>query len=212
MKNIKYLTILILSLSFYTVIISCSDENNVEKVSSNINFRENFITNKTFDIIKQDFQKLSIKDKHILWDNKINQLLSENLPEEHILLIKELKIEFEKNINKKENRLKSIFIQLAQITPEEDFIKMFFELTDYKFHGHFQKFIPSESFNIYLENCNYEYTDYQRVAPLPDCNCSYTCTIQTINPSICQTSKCNPTMDGCGPFGLSECDGRLYFC
>jgi len=201
------------------IMASCSDnEPNYDSTNREALNRKEFVSGKDFQDLKENFSRLHLNDKRNLWNNKIEQLLSLDLPTQHIILVKELKEEFAKNVEGMENNVQSTVIKLAQITPEKDFTKMFFELGDYEFSGKFETVGDNQLLISYLKSCDFKYNQAvkggvaSKEAPLPACNCNYTCTAQTINPGLCSNGKCAPTADGCGPFGMSECDGRLYFC
>ena len=219
MKTKFFIIIFILVSSFF--LINCSDENNDEIQNLKIENKERkkFLEGKNFEERKKEFKLLSKVEKFTLWNEKNNQLLTLELPKEHLILIQKLKDEYFKSVYNKENDLKEVFIELAKIIPEDEFIKMFFELDDYNYKNNFNIIIKNDNFINYLKTCDYKYdnikinidnSDIERVAP--DCNCNYSCSAQTINPAICSSSNCSPTADGCGPFGLSGCDGRVYFC
>jgi hypothetical protein len=213
MKKISIITILF---AFVSTIIffSCSNETDNKDTKSKISLRSDFLGKKTYQEMKTNFDKLKFEDKINLWESKIDQLLSQKLPQEHIELIKKIQIEYKKANILESNSLKETLLRLAEITPEKDFIEMFMDLKDYNFSGSFEKVTNLDALTIYLEECDYQYsqTINSKVAALPDCNCNYSCTAQTINPHVCSSSNCAPTIDGCGPFGMSSCDGRVYIC
>lgn len=202
------------------LLLSCSnDEPSIEGL--NIELRRPFLENKSYLEIKKEFNMLSNKEKHHLWNEKLEQILSQNIPEEQKELIQRLKLEFSKNYDNENNQIKQISLSLAKIIPEEEFKKMFFELDDYspsspKFLIHSQKQLIAE-----LENSTFYYRgvngDQEEdpdtgIGDVPDCNCNWSCDAQTINPGICSGSNCNPTNTGCGFLGMNGCYRILYFC
>lgn len=212
MKKIKlYLLVLLVSQLF----VNCTDSDSYDGTSPVAQKRQEFLKEDNYDIVKSKFRKLDVKDKFALWNNKIDQLLAQNFSDEHINLLMKLKAEFKKNSDGKENELKEVFIDLAKITPEKEYIEMFFELDDYTFNGNFDnKVVSNKSLIKYLETCDFTY-DNSKLLQRPylrDCNCNYSCYVQTANPGVCQTDRCNPTSDGCGPFGMSGCDGAVFLC
>lgn len=218
MKKVFLFIVLIVSMSITILTFSCS-EDNTTKQNVETNLRSNFLGAKSYQDLKTSFDKLDTNKKIDLWNSKLNQLLSQKLPAEHINLIEQLQLEFKKSNRNESNKLKELFIKLAQITPEKDFIVMFMDLKDYKFRGDFDKNNLKNKNELlsYLDNCDYSYSSVlardldDSIGP-PDCNCNYSCTAQTINPAVCYSSSCKPTIDGCGPFGMSSCDGRVYIC
>jgi hypothetical protein len=214
MKKINLLAVFVATIIIAMIFYSCSKESEVEP-SKNTNLRTNFLGKKTYQEMKPTFDKLTFEEKVNLWENKINQLLTQNFPKEHLSLIKKLQMEFKKSNRNELNSLKETFIQLAKITPEKDFMDMFMDLKDYKFNGSFEVLKKQEELITYLNTSDYQYSktvNYLSDSNAPPCNCNYSCSAQTVNPHVCYTSSCTPTTDGCGPFGLSSCDGRVYIC
>lgn len=206
--------VLIVTMSITMLTFSCSNENGSNQ-NLDANLRSNFLGAKSYQDMKSSFDRLNTNEKTDLWNSKLNQLLSQKLPDEHIDLIEQLQIEFKKSNNNKANKLKELFIKLAEITPEKDFVLMFMDLKDYEFKGYFDKdsLTNKKELIVYLENSDYQYSNrLPNPSTIPDCNCNYSCTAQTINPHVCSSSSCAATTDGCGPFGMSSCDGIVYIC
>lgn len=172
--------------------------------------RNNFLEGKEYLFKKSDFSNLPVSDKAALWNEKLNQLIAQDFPVEHLYLLKQIKVEYEKAVLKQDNKMKELILDLAIITPENDFSIMLLDLGDYSYVGFKQEKVNPAFYN-YLESCDYTYSD-AKLPPTRACNCNYTCTVQTVNPVVCHTSSCMPTFDGCGPFGFSACDGLLYLC
>ena len=219
MKNLRFfIGGILLFTAVTTAVISCS-ENDTQATSeaSNHNFmargnlRGNFLNGNEWAYKKNDFNRLSIADKCDLWNEKVDQLLSLSLPTQHIDLIRQLKVELQNHKDGRAHQLGQVFSQIADITPDEDFIAMFFELKDYDYPN---RFIGTGTASSRLRGYVTAQHYFFSAAPDSDtpCNCAYSCTAQTINPAVCYTSSCSPTMDGCGPFGMSECDGLVYIC
>lgn len=124
--KITFFVMAITSLTF----LSCSKDENSNP--SEIN-RSSFLVGKNSDEIKSSFRKLPVNDKFALWDSKLEQLLSQKLPENQLELIEQLKLEMNNVRIGDQNRFQEIAINLARITPEQDFIEMFSDLSDYKF-------------------------------------------------------------------------------
>lgn len=206
--------VLIVTMSITMLTFSCSNENGSNQ-NLDANLRSNFLGAKSYQDMKSSFDRLNTNEKTDLWNSKLNQLLSQKLPDEHIDLIEQLQIEFKKSNNSKANKLKELFIKLAEITPEKDFVLMFMDLKDYEFKGYFDKdnLINKKELIVYLENSDYQYSNrLPNPSTIPECNCNYSCSAQTINPHVCSSSGCAATTDGCGPFGMSGCDGLVYIC
>lgn len=220
MKNLKvFIGSIFVLCVVVTAIYSCSDNEtqNSEVSPDNSmmakgNLREGFLGREDFAFMKKEFNALSIAEKCALWDEKIDQLLSLQLPAQHLTLITELKAELQKHKEGRAHQIRQKFEQLSVITPDEDFIQMFFEMKDYSFSNN--TFIGTGSSTERLRNyVKQDYAFQNTNVTTADCNCAYTCNSQAfIFPHTCYTSTCNPTLDGCGPFGMSECDGLLYIC
>lgn len=164
--------------------------------------RAAFLKNKNQSQIVADFNKLNSEEKNALWVEKMDQLLSQGLPNEHVVLIKNLKSQIIKNKREKAFELIETAIDLTKITPEDDFIKMFESLYDYNYNGGFTG--KTEVTSSIIETINQLGTvtvsEYDSI--LPSCNCNWTCGLYASH-----TSSCNATIDGCGFLGFSACDG-----
>jgi hypothetical protein len=205
MKKYK-LSILIALFLGFIVFIACSKENSNSISSQATTFRADFIKGKSFDETKNSFDKLTTIEKYDLWNEKLDQLLSENLPNEHMVLIKELKIELVNIKENKFNRIPELAIQLAEITPKNDFIRMFAELGDYKYNGKFSdnEKVSADIINTFkiVKNNNLKSTS---ILKLPNCNCSWTFD-STVGGS---TSNCIETTSGCGFMWQFPCTGKV---
>ncbi len=162
--------------------------------------RSNFVNGKTQEQIVNDFNKLSAADKNLLWIDKLNQLLSQNLPTEHTSLITELKQLLLNNSTRSNQG--QIFIQksvrLAQITPSEDLINMFESLLDYRYQGRFVGATATpEALIKDIENLSVGGTNNSSQSRACSCRwCLFTAGA---------TTNCKATIDGCGWFGLQSC-------
>lgn len=164
-------------------------------VGNSQTFRENFLKGMTSDQVIEAFSKLSESDQKKLWLEKIDQLISLKLPNEHHNLIKEIRETIDKGIDEKSSSyfLNSV-AKLAQITPLKDFGNMVETLGDYKYDGKFDdtRKVPEtiikgiESFDMFSKG---------------SCSCRW-CLFGTTTTS----KNCNPTKSGCGIFWLQECD------
>lgn len=161
--------------------------------------RADFLKGKTQDEIIASFGALSVEQKSALWAEKIDQLLTQKFPDEHMKYLNMIKLSFS---NKNLKDLSSATLLLAQITPQEDFVNMVESLKDYTFKGSFvDKNKVSENILTDINNIsNYggsgSTTDRKKL-----CNARYLC-LMTGHGS----SNCQETVDGCGPFGMSTCN------
>lgn len=170
------------------------------------NLREKFLAGKTQTQIVSDFNKLSTSQKNDLWIEKMEQLLTQELPSEHIALIRGIK---DLMIENKRSNIKEFVeptLRLASITPEDDFVKMIESLYDYKYTGKFLgKDKTSDSILQDISKLgSQEPTDGDGEVNRPTCNCRYMCWLFGGG-----TSNCRETVDGCGPFGMSTCNGYV---
>lgn len=198
------------------LLLSCNENSEIE--SSNLNFRHAFIKGKSNFQIRQDFNNLPPAEKIKIWEDKLNQILKQNLPNELKTTINDLKTELVINGMNAENQISNYALILAEMIPTKDFEKMFFDLGDYNYNSFsILKEDKSELIN-FLKNSSFYYSNnfYQRTPTLeesyPPCNCNWSCGVQSsMNPAISYTDKCTPTLTGCGFMGMSGCYRRLYF-
>jgi len=163
--------------------------------------RADFLKGKSQEQIVSDFTKLSASDKNNLWIDKLDHLLSQNLPKEHEILITELK-QLLKDNDRRTNQSRLFIeksVRLAQITPYEDLIAMFESLQDYKFQGVFlgKTKTPQELIDDInnLNNSNPNLSEKSKV------NCSCRWCLFTSGTK----TNCLQTEDGCGWFGIQSC-------
>ncbi|WP_426095258.1 hypothetical protein [Flavobacterium sp. DSR2-3-3] len=125
MKKIKISVLMLLVLTLFTgIFLACTKESDSQESTINANLRESFLKNKDYSSIKNDFNLLDKKGKIELWNEKLNQLLSQELPTESKNLIKKLIIELNKEqVDPK--IMSEIAVSLAKSIPAEDFYKMF---------------------------------------------------------------------------------------
>jgi hypothetical protein len=195
------------------IFIACSNnENTPKEVKIESKLRESFLENKDFATMKADFNELSDREKIALWDEKLNQLLNQNIPAKHKSLIIELKIELAKEIIDVK-AISDISINLANITPEDDFYKMFATLDNYKYNEHFVgRTKVSEEFRQSLVSIRFNYKKNAENIGINSksnggrpCNCNWTCSLYAGGPS----SNCKPTTSGCGFLWAFECEKRV---
>ncbi len=210
--------ILIILIIIGNLFISCTKEAKAEEelivptvALTKENTRANFLKNNTFDENKSKFDNLVTKDKYILWNNKIEQLLDQKLPNAHLVILKQLQIELKNLAIDKPNRIPELAIKLARITPKQDFIMMFAELEDYHYNGKFidTAKVPNEiinSFKITITNRNQDTKHNIKTSRRKKCNCSWTCD-STVGG---YTTNCEETTSGCGFMWMFPCTGRVF--
>lgn len=168
--------------------------------------RANFLKGKTYDQVIADFNKLSIKDQNDLWLEKLDQLLSQNLPAEHKSLIARLKNIMTKTpYSPTADGFVDASVSLAKITPLEDLSGMYESLYDYNYNG---KFTGKTLVPDYIIN------DILKINTVP------TAKAITRGPCSCRwcvgheghtSTNCTPTEHGCGWFGWQSCN-QCVFC
>lgn len=212
MKKTKISILALLMITIITsIFLACTKETDLLNSTENSNLRESFLKNKDYVTIKSDFNLLNKKDKIELWNEKLNQLLKENLPIQTKNLIKNLVLELNKEtVDSK--KMSEIAISLANSIPQEDFYKMFTELNDYKYEGTFKgKTKVSQEIINDLYSINYEYKtdnsniEHNKSSASRDCNCNWTCDLYAGG----STSNCKATSSGCGFLWAFSCEKRV---
>ncbi len=161
--------------------------------------RADFLKGKTQDEVVSSYGKLSLKEQDNLWLEKINQLLSQKMPNEQLTLIKT----WQKSIiNHDYNGLKSVAINLAKITPEYDFLKMVESLSDYNYTG---KFIGTTNVSVNIIK-DLENMPTSSTTPTIDPNGRAACTCHWCGGLGTPGTNCKPTGSGCGFMWLYACD------
>lgn len=174
---------------------------------------------------KNLFKKLNTDSQLELWQNKLEQIKRENISDEQRNLInnisKELSNIEEKNFNGQ--KLFEYAVEMAQITPEDEFIRMFSKLEDYKRNeGSYKGFVSSQESHSksFIETDLLEYLsrikegkvkiklykgdDSSSSTERPACNCKWTCSFY--GP---RNTKCDFSTAGCGFLWLQECTGYI---
>ncbi len=203
MKNHKLSILIILFLSTI-LFFACSKENNSDTIVTSTNFRSVFLKGKDYAKIKTDYNVLDKKEKVKLWNEKLEQLLKQDLPVENKNLIKQLKFELNKEVFASK-AISEIALNLAIITPEDDFFRMFSDLNDYNYSGKFKGLDKvSDDVLMDLKSIN---PDFQaktkpssKTASIP-CNCDWTCSWYGST-----RVKCTTTRSGCGFLWAFECE------
>lgn len=167
--------------------------------------RYKFLEGKSRDEVISQFNQLSVDQKNDLWLEKINQILSQDIPSTHKELIGSLKEELKKiPYSSKSDKFVEVAVGLAEITPLEDFILMFESLKDYKFAGKFnsETKVPAEllkdikSINNPISNTT--------TADRP-CSCRWCIGMGTTS------GNCTPSDGGCGFLWMQDCT-RCVLC
>ncbi len=130
---------------------------------------------------------------------KINQLLTQKLPTEQLSVLKNLQ-----NAYKSQNiaSLKDAAINLAKITPEDDFLMMIETLSDYNFTG---KFYGVKSVSSYIL-ADLENMSISPSSPTTDLSGKIKCTCHWCGGLSNPGSNCYTTGSGCGFLWLYACD------
>ncbi|POS00558.1 hypothetical protein Q361_1613 [Flavobacterium croceum DSM 17960] len=167
------------------------------------NLRTEFLKGKTHKEAVVAYNKLSEGEQKKLWLEKIEQLLSLSLPNEHKNYISKIKNSIEQGVNRDQSKefLQNI-VNLAKITPMKDFGMMFETLEDYKFYGKFidTKAVP-ETIIIDLANLNL-FTDASTSSVARgDCSCRW-CLFHDGQTG----TNCNRTSYGCGFLWMQSCN------
>lgn len=204
MKRFFYFSLFFIGV--FTLVLSCKPTP-TEDIKATISQREIFLKGKSFEKVKRDYKLLTNDQQKALWVEKIEQLLTQNLPARQLSLISDLRTEilrtdFTLNAFVFNDKIKDIGIHLASITPREDFLNMFVSLESYTYNkAYLDKEICTECItDMQNEGKNLKNEIQTRTA---DCNCKWTCgwTGQS-------TSNCNRTDSGCGFLWLTSCTGR----
>lgn len=171
------------------------------------NLRADFLRGKTYDQVVLDFNKLSKNEKNALWLEKLNQLLTQNLPQEHKVLINKIKtIMIQTPYSPNATEFVNTAVSLAQITPLEDLSPMFESLYDYNYSGTFNgTTVVSDQIINDIRNIN-DNTQTSGGRTAGPCSCRW-----CIGHEGHTSTDCKPTEHGCGWFGMQSCN-QCVFC
>lgn len=204
MKNYKLSILITLFLSI-VILFACSKESNSDTVAVSTKLRSDFLTGKNYSKIKSDYNILDKKQKVELWNEKLEQLLKQDLPIENKNLIMQLKLELNKEVFASKT-ISEIALNLAKVTPEEDFFRMFSDLKDYNYSGKFKGLNKvSDDVLMDLKSINPDFQakimlSAKTTAAIP-CNCDWTCSWYGDT-----RVKCTATRSGCGFLWAFECE------
>lgn len=162
------------------------------------NLREKFLEGKSEKEIVKAFQNLKPEEKNALWNEKMEQLLSQDIPKEHKMLINEIKEFFQKNTDSENGKIFiGLSLKLAEITPMEDLHDMFATLKDYHFKGEFQGKTKATKELIS------EIESLQDISDNEEGKAACVCRWCIGGGSV--STDCRVTSDGCGWFGMQSC-------
>ncbi len=171
-------------------------------VGSAQNLRADFLRGKTNDEIITSFNELSTGQKSALWVEKMEQLLTETFPSGDLLLIKKMR---DSHLGKDLIGFKSAALSLTNSIPNDDFVAMFINLSDYKYIGHYIGNSNVSNFTVdEINSVGVSYETIDKVTKKPKCNCNWTCSWYGN-----YSTNCQETETGCGFFGNSFCNGHV---
>lgn len=187
---------LIVSLALFNL-ISCSDNNEIERTSSNKRISQ-VLNEKNYTTQKIMYSLLNEEEKLKIWNDKIENILQKNnLTKEQSDLIYELKNNISLNLFKdgERNDEREIFKSI--------FVKNFLKKTVNVFS---EDFIVS---NFYYINENT--AKAVPIDDLSDCTCNIGSMWSCSGSFECKdTNKCADTTSGCGFLTMFECTGRCF--
>lgn len=202
----------------FLTLISCRSNESIQMNEEIYNLR-NDIASKSISEQKKLFIELSTNDKVKFWENKLQQVLTQNLSQEQKRITKEILSEIPKTVDGNYDgvRIMELAVSIAKITPRNEFLKMFVDYGDYKrdnssysskfnnqtivqeLENHLE-FLKHNKESFYKENST---TNNQTARELPDCNCAWTCGFYSGH-----HDDCKGTATGCGFLGRFPCTGH----
>ncbi len=174
--------------------------------------RSDFIKGKSFVEMKRAYAELADGEKLHLWKEKIAHLQTLELPEPHLIHLAEL----EKNLAELDNisdlaehtTIMTTALALAQMTPAEDFIRMFCSLEDYTYPGAFTGSDICYPCVTALSGPRSVTTGSAVDFRGGKCNCKWTCSFMETFYGGETTDDCTSTSSGCGFLWTQPCDKR----
>ncbi|MFC0343990.1 bacteriocin fulvocin C-related protein [Epilithonimonas hispanica] len=166
---------------------------------------------------KEAFKNLTSENKVKIWGSKLSQVLTQDLSQEQRSLVEALRGEIKNMKSPSYDGIKLIElgIELAKITPENEFINMVSELEDYK-RDEKLYLLKSNNNPIVLNLQNFLITVKQRNKLIVEenqgnvlnkkrpCDCSWTCGMYSGS-----SDDCAATESGCGIFWSQPCTGTI---
>ena len=151
--------------------------------------------------MKSEFQKLP-KDMQInVWKDKLQNLLNQDLPKEHLALINQLMELLNSQVFDFGNQeMREITVKLLKITPREDMALMFEKLQNYEYKG---QFIGKDICSACIKDIETPSVHLKTDGEVRQvrCNCFWTCLVSG-------GGDCTPTASGCGFLWKQGCIGR----
>jgi len=181
-----------------SLLSSCttSDDSTTNQENSKIS---SVLKEKNYDSQKLMYQMLSKNEKHQIWANKIDVLISDSsLNSQQIYLLNDLKNHLNVNIfdNKSNNDEREVFKTI--------YAKDFLNKAKYLFS---YEYVHENFFTINGTSNLMKIADTK-----PVCSCNQTSIWScAMNTSTCKsTDKCRTDSDGCGFAGMFECNGNCF--
>lgn len=189
---------LIISLGIVvTLFCSCSkDESSKNNTESKIN---SVLNEKDYESQKLMYQMLSKNEKYQIWTVKMEKLISDSkLNNQQVSLLNNLKNQL--NVNLFDTKLNIDEREVFKTIYVKDFLNKAKRL--------FTKKYVFENFFTINGNANLSKIDYTK--PVCSCNQSsiWSCAMGAY--TCKETDKCRKDSDGCGFFGLYECNGNCF--
>lgn len=193
---------------------SCKETSEIpsQEENQNIKAQKNNITARTAGMQKSEFNELSTNDKIKIWDDKLKQVLTQNLTEEQRILVNGIKSELS-NVTSKEYdgiKLAELGLEMAKITPEDEYVRMFEVLDDYQrnnslYTNDIKNSNIVSDMNIFLQQVKSNKSLYQHeTLSKGSCNCKWTCGFYAGH-----TDNCELTDSGCGFLWMGSCTGTI---
>ena len=168
---------------------------------------------------KETFKNLDTDSKIRIWKSKLEQIKTKNISSEQKVLINNISDEISKMTNADYDGIKlfEYAVEMAKITPEDEFIRMFSVIGDYNRNNNLYNNSTSKltegklvkDLENYLTNLKTSKIKFlnasknnssQRIAA-KDCNCRWTCLFY----SSVTNDNCNKTNSVCGFLWTQEC-------
>ena len=200
---------------FLSLINSCRENDQVaDEYRSNLDLKSELKQ-------KEMFKELTTVNKIRVWQSKMKQIQNENISTEQKALISKINSEIAKVAEKNYDGIKlfEYAVSLSKITPDDEFIRMFSVLGDYKRNNNsYNKFINNnrgfvtQDLEDYLAKIKSNkiafYSQIQNtgvVSKKPTCNCKWTCGLYPSLPN----SPCEGSNGGCGFLWIEDCTGHI---
>lgn len=207
---------LIFILSAFTIllsIISCRQNDQIaDDYRNNLNLKSELEQ-------KETFKNLDTDSKIRIWKSKLEQIKSKDISSEQKVLINNISTEISKmtNVDYDGIKLFEYAVEMAKITPEDEFIRMFSVIGDYNrndnlYNGVYKSKLAEgklvkdlENYLTSLKTSKIKFfrttkNTSQRIAR-KDCNCRWTCLFYSSETN----TNCNSTVSGCGFLWTQEC-------